>query len=556
MRRAIVLSAALLLVVAAAGCGKKNSEKILGVWRTAEKQGDVHGFMELAEGKLILDDGDQTMDVSLEDKDEKVTIRQAGTDRVFAVVSVVDDNAIECDFVALGAKMRMVRSSKQEVAQLFHPPVENIVGFWKSEAAGPAANINSTLEISTDRIVIDGEERKVSFTTRKGVYMISDANGTVQGNATLLDDGSLRFRTFGAPERFIPSSAEEHRLMAKAREKLTARHLGLWQAAEPDHSGKRPYLEISEDSVDVDGEKSRSRLEWTGKGLGIVKEGDDSPFIIVSIAKKGYIQVSQSGLFGFGAGPEGLYRVSNRKELERYKNPKLEDYVGFWLPEDPETESFKAILIGSDFIVRDRRKEPLAVTHAENGALHLVRPLPVRMDMCVLSRVDDKRIVLIYGQNDKKEFAYRRVNKKKYNEAVAGIANPLAYVTGFWRSAEPVEDTMGESVVYATAALAMNVAGSGGKAVDWSSESFIQPNLRNRSLGSGEHVREGVFVFNRGVVTEPIELARIDGNDGSWLQVRVIDENTVEIATDYRDFVRCVRTTREEVLELRKRIQR
>lgn len=49
---------------------------------------------------------------------------------------------------------------------------------------------------------------------------------------------------------------------------------------------------------------------------------------------------------------------------------------------------------------------------------------------------------------------------------------------------------------------------------------------------------------------------RVDGGNGAWVQVRIVDANTLDIATDGREYVRCVRSNQEEVTRLRAAIGR
>ena len=178
-----------------------------------------------------------------------------------------------------------------------------------------------------------------------------------------------------------------------------------------------------------------------------------------------------------------------------------------------------------------------------------------------VSRIDDNHILLSYGDYDKHEVRYRRAAKAEYEQAAAGTVNPLEVIVGYWRSAEPVEDTRGERVVHATAVFATGVKGEKGEKapiVDWSSVSFIDSNtgMRNRSLGGDGRVREGVWIYPMGRVSVPFELYDFAQQRGSWVQVKIIDGNTLDIAVDGRNFVRCVRSNQEEVTRLRAMIKR
>lgn len=560
MRSWMVFPVSLALIMVLAGCGKKNSEKILGLWRTTDKQGEVYGFIEIAKDKLLFDGGDQSLDVAMEDKDDKVTLRRAGTEEIIAVVTVVDDNNIEMAFSSLlGGSLKLVRSSKEEMTAILNPPVDKIVGFWRSEDEGVAPGIHTTLEIAPDRIVRDDESTQVAIETRKGAYIITQG-GAPLGTMMLQDDGTLQYVTgiggFGGFDTFVRSSGEENQKISEAKRELVQGHFGFWKAEKSDFSGKYAYIEIGDDFVDDNGDRSSIHTAWNSRGLGLVRDGDNGPFLTVRLTDDDHLEVSKGGPSSFSFAPDTTYERSDRDELEKFSSPQLGHYLGFWLLDEPGDESFRAVEIGADYVIRDRRKEPMAVSLAADGSIHMIRPEPRKMDLMVMTRVDDDHVTLGYGDYDKTSFPYRRAAKEEYESVTAGIINPLSYVTGFWRSEEPVKDSLGESVVHATVALALNVLGSEDKAVDWSSESFIQPELRNRSLGAGDRVREGIFVFNRGKVGEPMELVRIDGNNGSWMQVRVVNENTLEIATNHKNYVRCVRTTKEEMMQYRAQVKR
>lgn len=116
---------------------------------------------------------------------------------------------------------------------------------------------------------------------------------------------------------------------------------------------------------------------------------------------------------------------------------------------------------------------------------------------------------------------------------------------------------MGGAMVHATAVFALDVRGKNGKAVDWANYSFISSKRRDPSIGTermGE-VREGIFIIRDGLRSNPVEFKEpSDLYNENWLQIRMIGPDVLDIAADGTEFVRCVRSSEDEVRALRAQI--
>ena len=553
MLRTTWLAMACFCLVLASGCGKKNSEKVVGVWRTTDKQGYTYGFVEIAADRLRLGgNSEMTLDIALDDRDDKVSMRRAGTEEVVAVVTLTDENSIELAFSGpLGGKMNLVRSSATEMEEVLHPPLGRIAGVWRAEKEDVGPGLFPVLEITEEGVVVDGEDMPGAFESARGAYVFKNAQGRAVGGLALHDDGSLQCDFIRGVGDFVRASREEADALIAAKKRYRDGFFGFWRETEG-RGLDQPlaFLELDEGGVNDNGDSAEAVVSLTPRGL-VLADATGRQLLTASLQEDGRLKVSK-GMFD--AGRE--YVRSTPEELDRINNPRLEDYTGHWLLDSPDSDGFAAMEIGADYLVRDRRKEPMHVVRHGVAGLVLSRPRPVEAIMATLSCIDDARIRMSYGTYDSEVYDYRRATPEEYAAATAGIVNPLAVIIGFWKSEEPVRDSLGESVVHATAAFAVNVQGQGGQAVDWASTSFISPALRNRSVDWRETTREGVFVFPNGRVDAPVRLERIDGNNGSWAQIRVIDDNTVEAAVDGRDFVRMVRTDKDEVIRLRSLIRR
>lgn len=544
LRRLVAPVLVAALVVALAGCGKKNSEKVVGVWRTAEKRGHVHGYVEIAKDKIVVEG--RSTEVVLEDKDGKVSVRRAGSDEVIWVISVADDNNIAMELTGMGQSAAMIRSSPEAMQTALNPPVEKIIGVWRSEKDGYGPGLHPVLEVTLDQVHLDGEIVARGIGSRNGVYVARDAQGRNIGTLVLQDDGTLQTDLVKGVGDFIRSSHDEASRLRRAKREYIAGFYGFWQETDP-VIASRPlrFLELREKSVDDNGMQSAAAFSLTPKGLAVAT-GDGRAVMNAALLDNGRLRVSR-GLFDSGT----EYVRSTPGELDKINNPKLEDYVGCWLLEDAATDGFRAVEIGKDYLIRDRRREPAQVGGRGVNALTLSRTRPREMPLVTLSRVDDDHIRLTYGSYDKESYGYRQATREEYQKAAADIVNPLSVIIGFWKSEKPVEDSRVESVVYATAAFALDVQGEGDRTVDWASTSFITRNLRNRTIDWKDTVREGVFVFPRGKVNEAVRLERIDGNNGSWVQIRVLEDDAIEVAEDGRTFIRMQRIDKDELRKLR-----
>lgn len=548
LRKALTPVLAVVLTAALAGCGKKNSEKVVGVWRTAEKRGHVHGYIEIAKDRLTADGA--VTSIVLEDRDGKVAMRRAGGEEVIGIISVVDDDNIMVEMSGLGQGAAMVRSSPEAMRAALNPPVKNIIGMWRSEAESYGPGLRTVLEVTLDKVHLDGVAVAWGIDSRNGVYVARDSRGRNAGTLVLLENGKLQTDLVKDAGDFVRSSHEEANLLRRARRDRMTGFFGFWQEVDP-VIASRPirFFELREKTVNDNGERKEAALSLTSGGLAIAVDGGDAVFSAV-LQENGRLRVSR-GIFDSGA----EFKRSTPEELDRLNNPKLEDYVGCWLLEDPASGGFRAVEIGRDYLIRDRRKEPTLVGGRGVNALTLSRSRPIEMPLATLSRVDGDRIRIAYGSYDKEEYGYRQASREEYQKATAGLVNPLSVIIGFWKSEQPVEDSRGESVVHATAAFALDVRGQDGRIVDWSSTSFVTGNQRNRSIDWKDTVREGVFVFPKGRSDEPVRLARIDGNNGSWAQIRVLGDDLIEVSEDGRNFVRMVRTDKDELLRLRAAIR-
>lgn len=533
------------------GCGAKNSEKVLGVWRTAETRDSVPEFIEIRKDKLIRDGGD-AIDIALEDKDGKVAVRLAGTDQVLAVISVVDDKNIEIDFHGMfaGAKKKLVKSSADEMNAAFNPPLEKIVGVWGGERE-EGGGVRGVLEIAADALIFDGRKVPVGFSTKKGVYVATAAQGGGEWTLTLDADGTLRLREGMSRLTFVRSSPAEAAAIASARAAFIEAHRGFWKEVKARYDEPFGFLEIGEGYVDDNGERVETEASPGRDGVTFARRDDGEELMRVSLDEAGILHVFK-GYFSSAS-----YERGDRGNLEKINNPKLEYVVGFWLLDDPAADSYRTVELAPDYIVRDKRREETKLVKSRNRfALSIARREPKEMRWFDVLRIDDDHILLSYGDYDKREVRYRRADKAEYAAAAAGVVNPLDIVVGYWRSAEPVEDARGEREVYATAAFAAGVKGETAPIVDWANVSFIDSGggMRNRTLGDGARTREGVWIYPMGRVSAPFELQNSQG--GSWVQVKIIDADTLDIAVDRKNFVRCVRSDQAEVARLRAMIKR
>lgn len=550
IRTGICIAVSAMLTVAILGCDKINSEKVIGLWRSEQDHGGLHTYIELAKDKLIVDGAD-SLDIALEDKDDKVTVRRAGTDEVVGVITVVDDNIIEFEQYGFfgGKKERFVRSTPKEMADEFNPPVDRIVGFWRGETEGAASGLHAIMEITPQSVVIGETIIPAEIGNVKGGYSIKLKDRMLQGKATLRDE-KLHCDFIPGARSFVRVDADEAKtLIAETKatqERETGKYLGFWVQEEVRPGFKMEYLEVARDSLDQNGDEQPVTTSLTPEGLVVTQE-NGTP--VMTLILEGGTLRSKSAGFTFGIS-NNTYVRSTPEELEKHNIPKLEDYIGFWELDPSTPGSFGIMEIGSEHATRDRRKEPMAMTHSEPGYAVLSRPIPMELRMFAINRIDDDRIRITNDRGSENAYIYNRIDRARYAAAAESTSNPLAFVPGFWRSAEPVEDTRGEKVAYATVAFALGVQGSMGKVVDWTNYSFISNSTRNRSIGDTGNVREGVFVFRDGQVDGLIELIREDTR-GSAIQVRVVDKDTLDVAVDGRNFVRCVRTTREEMMKAR-----
>lgn len=544
----------LLVLLACLGCGAKNSEKVLGVWRSAEKQGVAHGFIEIRADKLIRD-GNDSIDIALEDKDDKVSVRLAGTDQVFAVITVVDDKNIEIAFHGMftGGKEKLVKSSADEMNAALNPPKEKIIGVWRGEQE-EGEGVHSILEIAADALVFDGERIPVSLSTKKGVYVANAAQGGGEWHLVLDDAGKLHLSAIMSLGRtFARSSPDEAASMASARAALVEKHYGFWKEVEARHGEPFGFLEIGDGYVDDNGLRTEAVITRSRNGVKLSRRDNGKELMTASLDEAGHLRVSK-GFFS-----DATYERGSREGLEKTNNPRIEHVVGFWLLDDSEADSYKTVELASDYIVRDRRREETKLMESRNRfALAIARREPKEMHWFDVSRIDDNHILLSYGSYDKHKVRYRRADKATYEQAAAGMVNPLEVIAGYWRSALPVEDTRGERVVHATAVFAAGVKGEKAPIVDWANVSFIDSSagMRNRTLGDGGRAREGVWIYPMGRVSVPFELYDFDQQRGSWVQIKIVDADTLDIAVNGRDFVRCVRSNQEEVVRLRAQIKR
>jgi hypothetical protein len=260
------------------------------------------------------------------------------------------------------------------------------------------------------------------------------------------------------------------------------------------------------------------------------------------IAEDGRLRVSK-GYFS-----DGEYERSSRDALEKSNNPQLEHFIGYWLLENPDAGSYRAVEIGADSIVRNNRREPIRVEKAETNSLFLAHPAPFERFAVILSHAPGRRMAMKHRQYNDDGFVYRRVEKNEYDAVAATVTDPLAVIPGFWRSEEKIAGNDKGDMVHATAAFALNVRGKKGNAVDWASIHYILFRSRKAT------VEEGSFVIKDGLVANPVELVGQYGG-GSSVQIRVAGPDTLEISTNGREYLRFVRCTQEEVVEYRKQIE-
>lgn len=544
----------LLVLLACLGCGAKNSEKVVGVWRIMGKQGIVPEFIEIRKDAL-LKDGGNPVDVVLEDKDGKVSIRQAGTDQVLAVITVVDDNNIEIAFQGMfaGGKEKLVKSSAKEMDAAYNPPKEKIIDVWRDEQKGDDG-ISRIMEIAPDALIFDGEKTPVALSTRKGVYVATATQGSSEWNFILGDDGKLRPHRSLSGRVYVRSSPDEAAAAMAARAAFIEKHYGFWKEVEARHGELFGFLEIGAGYADDNGERVEMDISLNRGGVKLTRKDNGREFMTASLDEHGRLRTSK-GYFS-----DTTYERGTREELEKINYPKIEHVAGFWLLDDPEADSYKTLELASDYIVRDRRREETKLMDGRNRfALSIARRDPQEIHWFDVSRIDDNHILLSYGDYDKHEVRYRRADKAEYEQAAAGTINPLEIIVGYWRSAEPVQDERGERVVHATAVFASGVKGEKAPIVDWANVSFIDSSgggTRNRSLGDGGRSREGVWMHPMGRVSAPFKLFEFPQQSGSWAQVIIIDANTLDIAVDGKNFVRCVRSNQEEVVRLRALIKK
>ncbi len=265
---------ALLLTFAVSGCGAKNSEKVIGVWRSAERERGRYTFVEIAKDTITI--GGKSGDVVLEDRDGKVSVRMAGRDDIVAVITIVDDANISLEFSGMMQQtLKLVKSSKEEQNAAENPPVENILGFWRSSEGDPAQGGVSIVEITPNSITVDGQKRDVTITTENGVYFL--ASGEAKGSVMINDETSATIVFPGALGDFIKSTPEEIAAFAEAEKAALQQYFGVWRSERFDSTiNGYEVVELGDGYITRGNQKIEATLDITKLGLVVTAGGNET----------------------------------------------------------------------------------------------------------------------------------------------------------------------------------------------------------------------------------------------------------------------------------------
>lgn len=537
MRRMATGVLAVLVALLIAGCGGKNSDKVIGVWKSVDKRGGRHQFVEIAKEKMDIDG--KAADVVLEDRDGKVSIRLAGRDEIVAVITIVDDKNIEIDFSGmLGGKLTLIKSSAEERTAADHPPVDKIVGFWKSGGGGE--DTPAVLEIGKSHIAHGAEKADVAFETQKGQYIVSGADAFT-GTISQADDNTLQVSLMRVQNTFSRTTKEEaDAIAAKARAALQP-YLGMWRS-ENTFGLQRDFhiLEIGEDHIVQNGEKKPAALSASKTGLRASFGRFDQ--LNLSLVDDDTITT------GAGWSKTTYYRTTP-EDLKKLQNPDIADFTGMWIL-DSDDSTYKALALDGKMIYRDGLKQAFEVVSPGPNQLNLRQPGNEKFSLARLSHIGPNRIAVrnTGGVLGKDDTPYRRATQEEFAKALAGMVDLFGAIPGYWRSAEPVTD----KGAYATMHIQFNVQGQKAKGqCDRVEHHFLESSYRNPRTDHAPRVVEGVIGHPGGNTSKPISLLTPDDESRWYLTFTVQSVNAMEATYAHGKPIKMVRSTKEDNDKLR-----
>jgi hypothetical protein len=304
------------------------------------------------------------------------------------------------------------------------------------------------------------------------------------------------------------------------------------------------FVEIGEDFIGRNDEKTASRLEPSRRGVNVVIDGKDALEI--------ELQEDDQARFHEGWSYREYVR-SSPEERERIVNPKITDFKGLWVLEG-DADTFRTLAIDETAIYRDGRKELFEVTAQRQNLLRVQQPGNKKFVLCWLSHADGGRIAVKHNSSFFFDMnTYRPSTREEFAKLFEGKVDFFGVMPGYWRSAEPVH----ADGYYATAVIEYGIQGEKASGLcDRVQHHFLDEGHRSPRNDLQPRTSEGIMGHSDGKASNPIALLTPDDSTRWWMKFAVLDANTIEITVAYDKPVKMVRSTKEEVEKLRATLRR
>lgn len=432
----MLLFATLLLT----GFGKSKVDLAQGVWRSEELDGGAYRYLEIGKDYISIE-GKREEGLVLEEKEGVVIVRKAGVDDRIARIIFHDDTHITFEMPFGGLKC--VRSSVEEMKKEFTPPVENIIGQYRSEDG------KLIIQIAKDAVFKNGKKLDARLVSGNRQYYVLNGNKqefafVPRGKDSLRYEESVLATTTLTK---IPDDEARQLLDQKVGEQQAARDMlskarGVWVMKHDDRYSPWVTMEITENTLT----RKKEVTPIVGKVtddmafLCHADKPDDTVLSLKSISDDGMrltVMAGGGGAFSFSRDEE--YERTTLDEIRLRNELQLADVEGFWQLEDTSAPVYRLLAFQGNHLMRDRHVEELEALPS-NAILRLVRPGTAKQFemMRVYHPAQDKIEVRLGRYDSDGWFTYRRLSNAEGQAAVNQSIGNVVRLPGYWKSAEPI----------------------------------------------------------------------------------------------------------------------
>lgn len=483
MKNLLVLLLALLFV---GGCGKKTSEKIIGVWKLvidSGKEKDLE-YIEITPNMLITDK--DKISIGLVDKDAKVVTSDVGGINFVFTLDEKDVLTLNSQKLFGNTAQRYIRSDKAHADNYYNPPMAALLGYWLNDD-GFLMEFGDDYLIThdkpTERQPVKYERIRRGYSVRfdKNKYDVRIAENNTIELITELQSSKIKispnFKRIAteeankirteqklATEKLLAEKklAEEKALAEKKlAEERVARELA--EKLAPLDKIKGVWVRIKNEKT-YDFERERTFNEesyeygWDRKFLEItdteLKRGTSlqTPSMAVKIAGKKMdknlpsltnekgspiltlVKISADGNFLTTTGEE--YKRITLAECTIINRPTIANALGYWVLNDVEVaDGCKVVIFSGDTISRDGWVEKISTMDSSTTRfLYLARRSKEgKKEICNVVFYDAKNIGIRWS-NRGKFTKYRSITKEEAEKIIPETVNYISKLSGYWRS--------------------------------------------------------------------------------------------------------------------------